>query len=157
MNGIQYPATPMTDLRAMVLYCMECRATRAHRLFLENELDLPEGSYKPVVGPGGIAGVSRMSKLKAERAFKPVEFTLHKFPQVGEAHIIFHDDCGLYKTLRDKYDDFYGEGDVMTNRQLADHRAAAAMIRECKPDVRVHIYRAIAIGVGPTHWSFVEL
>lgn len=89
---------------AIVVYCSDPRFQLAFSQFVEQELGLPKGKYIPLVVGGGAGPLARPDLLPKEFKFLKERFELHRehYSSLRRLVLINHEDCGYYKSLKDK-------------------------------------------------------
>jgi len=89
---------------AIVVHCSDPRFQVAFGQFIEQELGLREGRYIPLVVGGGAGPLARPELLPKEFKFLKERFELHRehYASLRRLILINHEDCGYYKSLKDK-------------------------------------------------------
>lgn len=99
-----YPVIQNPQPGAIVIHCSDPRFQAAFEEFLEHELNLPKGSYIPIVVGGGAGVLGHPEQLPKEFKFlkERLEHYRQIFPTARRIILINHEGCRYYENLKSR-------------------------------------------------------
>jgi hypothetical protein len=132
---------------AIVVHCSDPRFQKACREVINNELNLREGAYVPLVISGGVGSLSEPLKLPKEFKFmkERIEQFLKRFDSIQRIILINHEDCRHYELIKSMIGNlFLNRVRDMMERQKIDLKTVSQTLLGllgAKVDVRMYYAR----------------
>lgn len=135
MNGKTYPINEDTDLKAILIKCVERRCRTPHRRFIGEELRLGPENIVPINRAGG-AGPLRLGKRGIKKIpkdiIKQIKIFLKRHPEIERIILIHHEDCRRFDVLKKK-----DKSNDLERRHLVE---AVRVLTKKYPDKKIEGY-----------------